>query len=173
MPSVIQLVLVHWLPESPRVLILRGQDDKARTAIRRIYRDASEPIIDLKLRICQEYVHATTVMQREYTLTRQVQRFWTHKPYRRAIISVSGVQAFGQLTGFNTLLYYSGTIFGLLGLSNPAAASLIPAGGNALFLVSTVSPDHCANIAERDSSSGCSWSTVSAVDVCWSLSFPV
>lgn len=135
-PSVLQLVLVHWLPESPRVLILRGQDDKARAAIRRIYRDASENIIDLKLRIIQEYIHHTTVMQREFSLTQRVKRFWTHKPYRRAIICVSGVQAFGQLTGFNTLLYYSGTIFGLLGLSNPAAASLIPAGGNALFLVS-------------------------------------
>jgi SP family myo-inositol transporter-like MFS transporter 13 len=77
-------------------------------------------------------------MQREYSLKERTKRFWTHKPYRRAIICVSGVQAFGQLTGFNTLLYYSGTIFGLLGLSNPAAASLIPAGGNALFLVSRI-----------------------------------
>jgi MFS family permease len=33
---------------------------------------------------------------------------------------------------FNTLLYYSGTIFGLLGLKNSAAAGLIPSGCNAL-----------------------------------------
>ena len=149
-PSVLQLVLVHWLPESPRVLILRGQDDQARVAIRRIYRDATENIIDLKLRICQEYVHATTVMQREYTLTQRAKRFWSHKPYRRAIICVSGVQAFGQLTGFNTLLYYSGTIFGLLGLSNPAAASLIPAGGNALFLVSDPSSNRDSGKIDDD-----------------------
>lgn len=74
-PSVLQLVLVHWLPESPRVLILRGQDDKARAAIRRIYRDASENIIDLKLRIIQEYIHHTTIMQREFSLTQRVKRF--------------------------------------------------------------------------------------------------
>jgi SP family myo-inositol transporter-like MFS transporter 13 len=37
---------------------------------------------------------------------------------------------------FNTLLYYSGTLFGLFGFSNGAAAGLIPAGINALFVVS-------------------------------------
>ena len=85
--------------------------------------------------VLQSYVDATTVMQREFTFKQRVARYWSHKPYRRAIIAVSGVQAFGQLTGFNTLLYYSGQIFGLLGLSNAAAAGLIPAGGNAMFLV--------------------------------------
>jgi len=125
-------------------------------AIRRIYRDATENIIDLKLRIIQEYIHHTTVMQREFGLSQRIQRFWTHKPYRRAIICVSGVQSFGQLTGFNTLLYYSGTIFGLLGLANPAAASLIPAGGNALFLVRARLIVHLDE-ADEYSSSVCSW----------------
>jgi len=44
--------------------------------------------------------------------------------------------SFGQLTGFNSLLYYSGTIFGLLGFKNGAAAGLIVSGLNALFVVS-------------------------------------
>jgi SP family myo-inositol transporter-like MFS transporter 13 len=39
-------------------------------------------------------------------------------------------------TGYNSLLYYSGTVFSLLGFKNGAAAGLIVSGGNALFVVS-------------------------------------
>jgi len=135
-PSVLQLLLMHWLPESPRVMILRGQEDLARETYKRIYSKATPDIIDLKLRVAKMYVEATTQMQRGMTFWGRCKRLWTHKPYRRAIITVSGLQMFGQLTGFNTLLYYSGTLFGLFGFSNGAAAGLIPAGINALFVVS-------------------------------------
>ncbi|WRT69342.1 uncharacterized protein IL334_006326 [Kwoniella shivajii] len=133
-PSIVQLTLMHWLPESPRVLLLRGDTERARETIKTIYKGASDEVIDFKMTVTQQYVDATTVMQRQYTILQQWKRLWTHKPYRRAIIAVSLIQAFGQLTGFNTLLYYSGNIFGLLGLKNSAAAGLIPAGGNAMFL---------------------------------------
>ncbi|WWC65531.1 uncharacterized protein I303_108149 [Kwoniella dejecticola CBS 10117] len=132
-PSIVQLTLMHWLPESPRVLLLRGQTEQARDTLRTIYKGASDEVIDFKLQVTQQYVAATTVMH-EFSIMQQLKKYWTHKPYRRAIIAVSAVQAFGQLTGFNTLLYYSGTVFGLLGLKNSAAAGLIPSGGNAMFL---------------------------------------
>lgn len=134
-PSVLQLILMHWLPESPRVMILRGQEDLARETYKRIYSKATPEVIELKLRVAKLYVEATTQMQRGMTFWGRCKRLWTHKPYRRAIITVSGLQMFGQLTGFNTLLYYSGTLFGLFGFSNGAAAGLIPAGINALFVV--------------------------------------
>jgi SP family myo-inositol transporter-like MFS transporter 13 len=57
------------------------------------------------LEVIQHYVDATTQLQREYTVMQRLKLYWTKKSYRRAIIAVSGVQAFGQLTGFNTLLY--------------------------------------------------------------------
>jgi SP family myo-inositol transporter-like MFS transporter 13 len=100
-----------------------------------IYSGASEEVLTFKLTVAEQYVAATTKLQMEYSPLQRVKIYWTHKPYRRAIITVSAIQAFGQLTGYNTLLYYSGTIFGLLGLKNASAAGLIPTGGNALFLV--------------------------------------
>lgn len=106
LPSLIQLGLMHWLPESPRVLVLRGQSDKARETLRVIYRGASEEVIAFKLQIVEQYVAATTELQRDFTFTQRVKMYWTNKAYRRAIIAVSGVQAFGQLTGYvryNTL----------------------------------------------------------------------
>ncbi|WWD00015.1 hypothetical protein V866_006923 [Kwoniella sp. B9012] len=133
-PSVLQLSLMHFLPESPRVLLLRGRDEEAAAILSQIYVKATPEIIDLKLSVARSYVEATTSMQRELTLWERAKRLWTHKPYRRAIIAVSGLQIFTQLTGFNTFLYYSGTLFGLLGFSNPAAAGLIPSGINAVMV---------------------------------------
>ena len=72
-------------------------------------------------------------------LSVSVSRYIGHTRYRRAIVAVSGVQAFGQLTCFNTLLYLSGTILGLLGLKNSSAAGLIPSGGNSLCVLIGIS----------------------------------
>lgn len=134
-PSMVQLCLMHQLPESPRVLILRGQDDKAREVLRKVYKYASEDIIELKLKVVKDTVSATTTLQRTTTFWERTTKLWTHKPYRRSIFAVSLIQVFGQFTGYNTLLYYAGTLFGLLGLSNPSVGGLIPSITNTFFLL--------------------------------------
>lgn len=134
-PSLLQLILMHKLPESPRVLILRGQDDKARQVLQTIYKYASPEIIELKLKVVKDHVAATTALQRSTTFWDRSKKLWTHKPYRRSIFTVSLIQVFGQFTGYNTLLYYAGTLFGLLGLSNPSVGGLIPSITNTFFLL--------------------------------------
>lgn len=134
-PSLLQLALMHKLPESPRVLILRDQDDKAREVLKTIYKFASPEIIELKLRIVKDHIAATTALQRSTTFWQRSKKLWIHKPYRRSIFTVSLIQVFGQFTGYNTLLYYAGTLFGLLGLSNPSVGGLIPSITNTFFLL--------------------------------------
>ena len=134
-PSLVQLTLMHFLPESPRVLVLRGQDDKARAVLKQIYKFATPEIIELKLRVVKETVAATTSLQRTTTFKERTKKLWTHKPYRRSIFTVSFIQVFGQFTGYNTLLYYAGTLFGLLGLSNPSVGGLIPSITNTFCLL--------------------------------------
>ncbi|KAK5082624.1 Myo-inositol transporter 3C [Exophiala xenobiotica] len=134
-PSLLQLCLMHFMPESPRVLILRGQDDKAREVLKKIYAYASPEIIELKLKIVKDHVAATTRLQRSTTFWQRTKKLWVYKPYRRSIFTVSFIQVFGQFTGYNTLLYYAGTLFGLLGLSNPSVGGLIPSITNTFFLL--------------------------------------
>ncbi|KIR39940.1 MFS transporter, SP family, solute carrier family 2 (myo-inositol transporter), member 13 [Cryptococcus deuterogattii 99/473] len=134
-PSIIQLLLFHYLPESPRILILKGNMDRARTVFQRIYPTATREMIDYKFRVAQEYVAATTALQSGTTFWERMKKVWKTGSYRRSIIAVSVLQAAGQLCGFNTLLYYAGTLFSLLGLSNPALGGLIPAGTNAVFVL--------------------------------------
>lgn len=134
-PSMVQLCLMHWLPESPRVLILRDRQDEAREVLKQIYQHASPETLDLKLYVIKKHVAATTVMQRSNTFWERSKKLWTHKPYRRSILTVCMIQVFGQFTGYNTLLYYAGTLFGLLGLSNPSVGGLIPSITNTFFLL--------------------------------------
>ncbi|KAL0242096.1 hypothetical protein I308_105724 [Cryptococcus tetragattii IND107] len=62
-PSLFQLILFHYLPESPRILILRGQTDRARHVFGRIYPKATPEMIHYKVRVAEEYVTATTALQ--------------------------------------------------------------------------------------------------------------
>ena len=52
---------------------------------------------------------------------------------RRALIVACGLQAFQQLCGFNTLMYYSATLFRSIGFNHPTAVSLIISGTNFIF----------------------------------------
>lgn len=88
---------MHWLPESPRVLLLRDRRDAAIATLARIYSNATPEILALKLRVLEEHARETTRLEREFSFVERSKKLWTHKPYRRAIIAVCGVQAFGQL----------------------------------------------------------------------------
>lgn len=128
---------MHRLPESPRVLVLRGQDEKAREVLQTIYQFATPEVIELKLTIIKNTIAASNDWKKKKaTIGQRAKILWTHKPYRRSIFTVSLIQVFGQFTGFNTLLYYAGNLFGLLGLSNPSLGGLIPSITNTFCLVS-------------------------------------
>ena len=48
----------------------------------------------------------------------------------RALVCACGLMVISQMSGFNTLMYYSATLFSLVGFSNPVAVGLVVAGVN-------------------------------------------
>lgn len=111
-PSLIFLVIIFLLPESPRWLILKGNDTKASKILQKIYLDP------------QEVQHQ--VMETKSVIGGETKSDW-HLLFapgiRRAVLIGAAIAILGQFMGVNAVLYYGPTIFENAGLS----------GGDALY----------------------------------------
>ncbi|PBK85306.1 general substrate transporter [Armillaria gallica] len=134
-PAGIQLVFLLFLPESPRIMLLRGDLPAAQRIMTKIYAHAKPVDVELKVKVLQaavkrsiEITHSTTFMHRFTSML-------VNPVYRRALIVGCGLQAFQQLCGFNTLMYYSATLFASIGFNQPTAVGLIVSGTNFIFTI--------------------------------------
>ncbi|KZT52532.1 general substrate transporter [Calocera cornea HHB12733] len=132
-PAGVQLACLLFLPESPRILIRQDRADEARRVLRAIYAHASEQQVDKKLEVLRESVHESVAASKQDGFWEKLRSMGTVPERRRALIVACGLQAFQQLCGFNTLMYYSASLFQAVGFDNPTAVGLIIAGTNFLF----------------------------------------
>ncbi|KAJ2347648.1 hypothetical protein GGF43_004710, partial [Coemansia sp. RSA 2618] len=133
-PAAIQLCCLPWLPESPRVLIQRGQDDRARGILRRIYgAKVPESTVDDEL----ESMHRS--MRTENAASyRDLLRTVNFKP----LIVACMLQLMQQFSGFNTAMYYSATILKMAGFASTKSAtqfSIAIAATNMLMTIVAIS----------------------------------
>ncbi|KAI5986006.1 general substrate transporter [Pisolithus marmoratus] len=151
-PAAIQLALLVYLPESPRVLVKRGNMEAAKEVLSRVYAFASSEQVDLKLKVLHatvkqsiETANSTTFWQRFSSVfsnpinCRTLGRDLVLAPRSvlltrkaRTVIGC-GMQAFQQLCGFNMLMYYSASLFQEIVFNQPTAVGLIVSGINFLF----------------------------------------
>ena len=104
LPAVLFFIIIFFIPESPRWLIVRGKEEKAVNILERIYNSVSEAASQLK----------------------ETKSEWAMlmKPgiFKAVIIGVC-IAILGQFMGVNAVLYYGPSIFENAGLS----------GGDSLF----------------------------------------
>jgi MFS transporter, SP family, arabinose:H+ symporter len=106
-PSFIFLIIVFFIPESPRWLILKHLPERALPILTRIYRN------DATARI--------QIQETQTVLHNETQSEWTFlmKPgIRKAVIIGVAIAILGQFMGVNAVLYYGPTIFTDSGLSS-------------------------------------------------------
>lgn len=144
-PAMAQIILLASMPETPRFLAKMGQEAKARQVLSRVYNAKnSQHVVDtilaaIKVEITQEEdaqlksrssIGATSSFSKTtlYVL-------FTHPPHLRALTVACLLQGLQQLCGFNVLMYFSGTIFQMLGFHNPILASLSIALTNFAFTI--------------------------------------
>ncbi|KAJ8517713.1 hypothetical protein ONZ45_g5123 [Pleurotus djamor] len=132
-PAAIQLVFLLFMPESPRILVRRGQIDHAHAIMAKIYAFASSTEVDLKVKVLQASVRQSIHISNTTTLYQRCYSMISNPINRRALIVGCGMQAFQQLCGFNTLMYYSATLFKDIGFDQPTAVGLIVSGTNFIF----------------------------------------
>jgi len=111
-PALLFLLMVFLLPESPRWLFFRGDENKSTMVLGKIYSSPSK---------IQEEVHEMKVSLGE--ADKGNWKLLLKPNFLKAILIGAAVAILGQFMGVNAVLYYGPTIFEQSGMS----------GGDALF----------------------------------------
>lgn len=112
LPAILFFIIIFFIPESPRWLILKGQDAKATNILKRIYVSAK----DVAFQVNETKSVLSSESKSEWSLLLQ-------PGILKAVIIGVCIAILGQFMGVNAVLYYGPSIFENAGLS----------GGDSLF----------------------------------------
>ncbi|KAK4542334.1 hypothetical protein LTR36_006790 [Oleoguttula mirabilis] len=132
-PSILLGCFLFLCPESPRHLLYHGQTAKCERTIRRIYPNASEEQIAQKMLSIEVGVTQAKALNEEISTRKSLSMLFMIPANRRAGIAACGLMFFQQFCGFNTLMYYSSTLFAIVGFKNPIAVGTTTACVNWIF----------------------------------------
>jgi MFS transporter, SP family, galactose:H+ symporter len=119
-PSIILVIAMWWLPDSPRWLISKSKLDLAKRVLQRV-----RTVSDVGSEIRE--IRQSMEKQNSAGITGLFQH-----SLRMPLIVGMGLAIFQQITGINTVIYYSPTIFKFAGIETTASAIL---AGAALAMV--------------------------------------
>uniref|UniRef100_A0A3Q3NDQ3 Proton myo-inositol cotransporter n=1 Tax=Mastacembelus armatus TaxID=205130 RepID=A0A3Q3NDQ3_9TELE len=132
-PAVVQFIGFLFLPESPRWLLQKGRSQEARQVLSRIRGHQG---------VDEEYDTIRTSIEEEEKEAGGggliILRILKHAPTRRALIVGCGLQMFQQLSGINTVMYYSATILQMAGVRDDKQAIWLAAATSATNFVFTL-----------------------------------
>ncbi len=134
-PAAIQFFVFFWLPDTPRYYIMKGQLEKACAVLKRTHLDSTEELIELKvqeLSRLNNQIPGSNILIQTWNAIKEVHRVPSNL---RALIIACGLQGIQQFTGFNSLMYFSSTIFETVGFKDSTAVSIVVAGTNFVFTV--------------------------------------
>lgn len=134
-PPAIQFIVFFWLPDTPRFYIMKGDLEKACKVLSKTHLGATEDLIHDKvdeLSRLNNSIPGKNIFQRTFNTIKEVHRIPSNL---RALIIACGLQGIQQFTGFNSLMYFSSTIFETVGFKNSTAVSIIVAATNFVFTI--------------------------------------
>ena len=112
LPAIMFFIIIFFIPESPRWLILKGKEEKATNILERIYTSSKEALFQL--------TETKSVLSSE---SKSEWKLLLQPGIRKAVIIGVCIAVLGQFMGANAVLFYGPSIFENAGLS----------GGDSLF----------------------------------------
>lgn len=135
-PCVIQLISISYLPDSPRYLIMKDRTEDAKDILKQIYPAASDDLIDSNV---QELQFLNIIWGKDETIMQKLKYSWKElfsiDSNKRSLIIACGLQAIQQFVGFNALMYFSSSIFQMVGFENSTLISCFIAGTNFIITI--------------------------------------
>lgn len=153
LPAAVQFFTLAFLPETPRWLVKANQKERARAVLRKVYISGGDDrqensVVDGVLRAIER-----EILEEEEAAAGRASPDTPKTGLRGGIARINGaftelvavggnrralaiacmLQGFQQLCGFNSLMYFSATIFALVGFRSPILTSLSIAGTNFVF----------------------------------------
>lgn len=129
-PAIILACLLPFCPESPRQLVYHGKMAEAEKVLSKIYKGASLEQVRTKTALIAAACEEAKELNADSSRWAKIKQLHTNPAYFRALVCACGLMVISQMSGFNTLMYYSSTLFALVGFSNPVAVGLVVAGTN-------------------------------------------
>ncbi|KAG5359996.1 Myo-inositol transporter 2 [Yarrowia sp. C11] len=135
-PAFVQMVIFVFMPETPRYLVRKDKIAEAKKVLAKTYATNDDAMLDRKLHelmLHNAYKESglTTVQRAKNTM----KELYMVPSNLRALIIACGLQGIQQFCGFNSLMYFSATIFEVVGFDNATAVSIIVAGTNFVFTI--------------------------------------
>ncbi|KFY68285.1 hypothetical protein V496_01205 [Pseudogymnoascus sp. VKM F-4515 (FW-2607)] len=146
LPAALQCLVMVAMPETPRWLAQAGRTEEAKAVLQKVFGASNmkrtvQPVMKAIEREVREEEEAKRERARRST-TKDDGWFsdsWSElfgvAGNVRALTIACLLQGLQQLCGFNSLMYFSATLFSLLGFATPTLTSLSVAATNAVFTI--------------------------------------
>ncbi|XDG02372.1 hypothetical protein ABKA04_001987 [Annulohypoxylon sp. FPYF3050] len=132
-PAMALAGLLFLCPESPRQLVAHGRADEASKVLMRIYPTSTEEQRRAKIQSVEMSIQEATQTMVDGSIWKSLVRIYKTPSTGRAVLTACVVMAVSQLSGFNTLMYFSSLIFAIVGFNNAAVVAITVSGTNFVF----------------------------------------
>lgn len=134
-PPVVQSGFFIFLPDTPRYYIMKGKYERAKSVLMRTHPGVEEGLIQLKieeLTIHDNDIPGNNPFEKTWNAIKEIH---TVPSNFRALLLSCGMQGIQQFLSWNSLMYFSATIFQTVGFKNSTAVSIIIAATNFVFTI--------------------------------------
>ncbi|OBT56269.1 hypothetical protein VE04_02498, partial [Pseudogymnoascus sp. 24MN13] len=146
LPAALQCLVMVAMPETPRWLAQAGRTEEAKAVLQKVFgaadmRRTVQPVMKAIEREVREEEGAKRERARRSTtkvggwFSDSWSELFGVPGNVRALTIACLLQGLQQLCGFNSLMYFSATLFSLLGFATPTLTSLSVAATNAIFTI--------------------------------------